>query len=102
MESYNRFSDLKPAFNLLNWMLFRYLQLRDAFRKQFPSPFLLDSDPVERLLTSKLLNKPLSALYFFQSIASTAKLTKTLAEWQANLPDLTEDEWDWRIVCHPM
>lgn len=47
------FDQLKQGFNLPNWMFFRYMQLRHAFRAQFPNPITLESHPIEHLLISK-------------------------------------------------
>lgn len=44
-------------------MMFGYYQLRHAFRAQFPTPPVLQTDVVEELLAQETLNKPLSALY---------------------------------------
>lgn len=88
------FSDLKNAYSLPGWMLFRYYQLRHAYRKQFPSLLQLESDPVEGLLTAKIIDRPLSTLYFHLSIPPTKKLEKTLVKWKADIPDLPEEEWE--------
>lgn len=75
-------------------MFFRYFQLLHAFHKQFPPSLTLESDPVESLLIAKVIDKPLSSLYFCLSIAPTNKLDRTFAKWQVDIPDLTEEEWE--------
>lgn len=69
------FSELKMKYNLPNWMFFHFLQVRHAFQHQFPSGVALESDPVERLLTNKILTVPLSAIYFHISASIPTKLS---------------------------
>lgn len=71
-------------------MFFRYLQVRHAFQHQFPNGVTLESDPVESLLSSKIVMGPLSALYLPLSVALPAKLTKIFTKWKQDIPFLTE------------
>lgn len=87
------FSDLKSAYTLPRWMLFRYCQLRHAYGEQFPAQ-ILGSDPVEGLLTATIIDKPLSSLCFHLSIAPLKKLEKTLAKWKLDIPDLSKEDWE--------
>lgn len=55
--------ELTAKFGLPRWMGFRYIQLRHAARAQFPQTPLLQTDPIEDLLSPGDLIKPLSSLY---------------------------------------
>lgn len=57
------FQDLVVRCGLPEGMLFRYYQLRHAFRAQFPTPPDLLTDGVEELLAQESLVKSLSSLY---------------------------------------
>lgn len=91
---FHTFSELKAAHNLPNWMFFRFLQVRHAFQHQFPNGVTLGSDPVESLLSSKVLIGPLSALYLRLSVSLPAKLTKIFLKWKQDIPSLTEGAWE--------
>lgn len=56
------FSQLSQRFCLLGWMLFRYFQLCHSAGAQFPQSPTLKADPVEEILASGDLDKPLSTL----------------------------------------
>lgn len=88
------FPDLKAAFHIPNWILFRYLQLRHAFSQQFPSCNTLESDVNENLLTSRSLDKPLSSLYLCLSQAYSIKVDRVYQKWVVDIPDLVVDEWE--------
>lgn len=92
------FPELKAKYNLPNWIFFRFLQVRHAFQHQFSSGVTLESDPVERLLSSKVLIGPLSALYFRLSASSLAKLTKAFTKWKQDIPSLKEETWEDCVV----
>lgn len=53
---------------------------------------ILKSDSVEGLLTAKIVDKPLSSLYFHLSIVPLKKLKKTLNKWKLDIPGLSEEE----------
>lgn len=52
----------------------------------------MESDPVEGLLTARIIDKPLSSLHF--SIAPANKLERTFGKWYMDLPGLMEEEWE--------
>lgn len=72
------FPDLKAAYALPQWML--YYPLHHTFQKQFPLSLTLELDPVEGLLTAKVVDKSLSAQYFHLSIAPTNILERTFGK----------------------
>lgn len=49
---------------------------------------------MEELLITKIIDRPLSSLYFHLSIAPTDKLERTFGKWQVDLPGLMEEEWE--------
>lgn len=57
------FPSLSQKFGLPGWMLFQYFQLRHATNAQFPGSPVVKADPIEGLLESGDLRKPLSTLY---------------------------------------
>lgn len=57
------FSQLSQRFDLPDWMLFRYFQLRHAVGAQFPLSPTVKADPIEEMLTPGDLDKLLSLLY---------------------------------------
>lgn len=75
-------------------MKFRYYQLKHAVQAQFPGPLTLQTDAVERLLIAKVMDKPLSSLYFYLSIAHMTSLTKVFNKWKTDIPELTDDSWE--------
>lgn len=75
-------------------MKFRYYQLRYATLAQFPGPLTLQTNAFERLLIAKLMDKPLSSLYFYLSVAHMTSLTKVFNKWKAHIPDLTDKSWE--------
>lgn len=89
------FVDLKDAFNLLSWMFFLGIcSFSMHSNGSFLLPIMLTSDPIERLLASRLLDKPLSSLYLCLSMAYTTKLDRRYQKWRVDISDLTEDEWE--------
>lgn len=63
------FADLRQEHSLPSSMGFRYWELNHALRMQFPEPIVLESDPVERGLTSRVM----SSLYLCLSLAYDTK-----------------------------
>lgn len=61
---------------------------------QFPEPIVHESDPIEHLLSSKVMGKPLSSLYVPLSVAYESVLNRTFERWKGGIPDLTEEEWE--------
>lgn len=88
------FQELKGKYGLPNWMFFRFLQVRHAFQHQFPGGINLESDPVEKLLSTKILVAPLSTIYFHITAARPTKLGKLFLKWKEDLPSLEEEEWE--------
>lgn len=85
------FADLKAEFHLPNQMLFRYLQLRHAVTMQFPNASL------NLIPWSVLTSRSLGSLCHNSIFVSP--LTKLFSKWQANILDLTEEDWD-TCVAH--
>lgn len=83
-------------------MLFRYLQVKHAYQKQFPTHITLELDPVERLLTVKVLIAPLSSLYFHLTLTSSTKLTRVFLRWQQDIPSLSEENWETCVSSYIM
>lgn len=59
---------------------------------QFRDVLMLESDSIERLLTSSVMGKPLSTLYLYLMVAYDTKPTRSLAKWREDIPALGEDE----------
>lgn len=79
-------------------MTFRYYQLQHATQAQFADPLTLQTDSVERLLISNILDKPLSSLYFYLSLAHMTSLTNVYNKWKVDVPELTEEEWEEAVT----
>lgn len=75
-------------------MFFRYLQLRHAFRSQFPLSLVLEITGVKRLLSAVDETKPLSTLYSALVGLDTSKVSQLFSVWQADVPTLTDDDWE--------
>lgn len=88
------FRELQQAHNLPNTFLFRYWQLQHALRAQFPSQVLLEPNSIEHLLISGMLEKHLSSLYLYLTVAHDVKYDRTRTKWQADIPSLGEEEWE--------
>lgn len=54
----------------------------------------LEPDPIERLLTSGMLDKPLSSLYLYPTVAHEVKKNGSMTKWQEDIPSLGEEEWE--------
>lgn len=59
----------------------------------FPQPVVLESDSIERLLTSSMMEKPLSSLYLYLTVDCNhdTKPTCSFDKWRADIPALKED-----------
>lgn len=86
------FRELRLGHALPQTFLFRYRQLHHALRAQFPSQVTLEPDPIERVLISGMLDKPLSTLYMHLTVAHDVKTNRLMAKWQADIPSLGEEE----------
>lgn len=84
------FDDLKDERGLPNHMFFRYLQLRHAYRTQFPQPITLEVSSVESI-------KQLSVLYAEFKVLNTSVVTRLFLKWQADIPRLADDDWEGGI-----
>lgn len=71
------FATLRRTYYLPRSMEFQYCQLKHAMRARFPKPIVLDSDPIERLLSFRVIGKPLSYIYLPMSVAHEAGLSPT-------------------------
>lgn len=87
------FDDLKRQRGLPNHMFFRYLQLRHAFRSQFPLPTVLE---VEHRMTIGCCgrSKTMSTLYSLLVSLDTSNVLQLFAEWQSDIPTLADDNWE--------
>lgn len=88
------FQELRGLYSISGSLEFRYWQLRHAHGAQFPDMITLESDSVERLLTSGVIGKPLSSLYLYMTVAYDSKLTRTLDKWRSDIPTLGDEEWE--------
>lgn len=70
------------------------MQLQHALKAQFPDQVTLEPDSIERLLISGMLEKPLSSLYLYLTVAHDVKTDRTRVKWQTNIPSLGEEEWE--------
>lgn len=87
------FDAIKWDRGLPNQMFFRYIQLRHAFRSQFPSPVSLEMSEVEDTLRSPDGVRTLSILYHKLAVLDTSKVSQLFLVWQWDVPDLTDDDW---------
>lgn len=88
------FQELSSLYSIPGSFGFRYWHLRHAFRAQFPDTITLKSDSVKHLLTSGVMGKPLSSLYFYLMVAYDFKPTQTLDTWRSDIPTLDDEEWE--------
>lgn len=88
------FDDLKSRKDLPNQMFFRFLQLRHAFRSQFPNPITLWMSDLEAELRAPEGTKLLSFIYNKLALLDTSRVSQLLTTWQHDIPDLTEDDWE--------
>lgn len=87
------FDDLKHSRDLPNHMFFRYLQLRHAFRSQFPNGIDLQLSDLENMLQD-LDGGTLSNIYNKLVVLDTSKVSRLYTTWQKDIPDLTDDDWE--------
>lgn len=92
--SLRSFQELVRVNGLPRWMLFRYHQLRHAFRAQFPTPPDLTSDAVKELLAQETLPKPLSALNFNLIRKDSLKMDVLWSRWGADIPTLDRESYE--------
>lgn len=76
------FQDLVGRSGLPAGMLFRYYQLRYAFRAQFLTPPVLEMDVVEELLAQESLNKPLPGTIFDVTSNGLKKIGCTVGQME--------------------
>lgn len=86
--------ELTAKFGLPRWMGFRYLQLGHAARAQFPQTPLLQTDPIEDLLSPGDLSKPLSSLYNALLGRDSPKINELWEKWRADIPSLDREGWE--------
>lgn len=86
------FSQLTRKYGLPGWMFFHYAQLRHAARAQFPTPPVLQLDPVENLLSCVDLKKPLLALYGILLPIDSLKMDRLWEQWKADIPALERED----------
>lgn len=68
------FLDLRRTYSLPIFLELRYWQLRHAIRVKFSVTMVLESNPIECLLSSGVMRKPLSSFYLYLSVVHDAKL----------------------------
>ena len=88
------FRQLRDKYSLPARWTFRYWQLRHAYSAQFPDRLTLQSDSIERLLTSRTMGRPLSTLYLYLTVAHDSGSTRSFEKWKADIPDLDEEKWE--------
>lgn len=88
------FAELRDTFALPLAMPFHYFQLCHALRAQFRDCITLEPDRIERLLTLRLLDKPLSSLYLNLSDSYAHTSSRTFNRWKADIPEVTTDDWE--------
>lgn len=65
-----------------------FIQLRYAYRSQFPQPVGLMTNGIERLLALAEDLKPLLAIYSEFVSLDTSKVSQLFSKWQADVPTL--------------
>lgn len=88
------FQEMRRLYSVPRSFEFRYWQLRPIIGAQFPEPVVLESDSIERLLTSGLMGNPLSTLYLYLTMAYDTKRTRSLDKWRAEVPALSKEVWE--------
>lgn len=88
------FALMSRTYGLPGWMFFRYAQLCHAARAQFPVPPHLQLDPLEDLLSSSDLEKPLSALYNTLLPREIPKMDRLWNAWKSDIPTLDREDWE--------
>lgn len=88
------FDVLKRDRGVPNHMFFRYLQLRHAYRAQFPFPITLETNRIEHMLSLEEDLKPLSVVYSDLAGLDTSKVTQLFSRWQTHVPSLAGDDWE--------
>lgn len=64
-----RFQEMRSLYSVPRSFECRYWQLLHAIGAQFTQLVALESDSIERLLTSSVMGKPLSSLYLYLTVA---------------------------------
>lgn len=85
------FPELRALYSIPKSWEFRYWQLRYAYGAQFPEKVTLESDSLERLLTSSTMGRPLSSLYMYLTAAYDIKPTRFLDKWKKDIPALDDE-----------
>lgn len=80
--------------HLPGWMLFQYSQLQHADRLQFPQMPVLQTDPIEELITQSDLCKPLSALYAVPLCINSSKVERLQDLGKADIAALDQEDWE--------
>lgn len=90
------FQELKDEFSLLNFMLFRYLQLQHALRTQFPStPPQFPVSPILDTILGLDRKKLISVFYNDLLTPLGTKLAYQLkSRWLRNNGDVEDEDWD--------
>lgn len=91
---FSSFSGSREQYAIPVSLNFRYLQLSHASWAQFPNLVALQPDSVERLLKSRVLEKPLSSLYLWLASAHATTLGKAHDKWKGDIPDLSGEDWE--------
>lgn len=66
----------------------------ETHNQKFPGIITLESDSVERLLTSSTIGRPLSSLYLCLMVGYDIKPTQSLDKWKVDILALEDEEWE--------
>ena len=91
---FRSFADLKTEYGVPNAFFFRYLQLRHAVTAQYGGGVVaLSPSKMEKVLTDGDHSQLISKYYFVLLTSSSPRMERVRAQWQANIPSLTEESW---------
>lgn len=88
------FDALKSEKDLPNHMFFRFLQVRHAFRSQFPGPLTLEETPIEKVLKNQEGGRTLSVVYNLLVTQDTSKVSQLCERWRVDVPELSDGDWE--------
>lgn len=96
------FREMQSLYLVPSSFEFRYWKLWHAIGTQFPEPVVLESDSIERPLTSDVIWQPLSSLYLYLTVVYDTKPTRSIKKWREHIPTLSEEVWeDWATSYLP-
>ncbi|XP_044146986.1 inner ear-specific collagen-like [Bufo gargarizans] len=92
------FRDFREEFQIPKSSLFRYFQLRHACTKQFGKDLIkLEYNSIEKVARLRELCKPVSSFYVELMSQASSPLSKSLARWKVDIPQL-EDKHEKELV----